>query len=375
MKSLRRIAAIAFKEFKQLSRDRMTFGMIVMIPVIQLMLFGYAINTNVRDIPAAVVDFSNSQHSRSITQAMQASQVIKFVDAYHDVESAEKALTRGDVRAVLLIPHDLAQRAASWTQTDSKAHRPLAQWLVDGSDTMIARALSQFRQMPAQALIGRVQRSNRQATAIEVALYFNPEQRTAVNIVPGIVAIILTMTMVMFTSAAIVRERERGNLEFLIATPVHPLELMLGKIAPYIVAGLIQTTLILTLGRYVFNVHIVGDLLTLALASLLFIFANLSLGLLFSTIAQAQLQAMQMTIFVMLPSILLSGFMFPYEGMPAAAQAIAEVLPATHFMRMVRGIVLRDAAFTDLDDDAVWLALFTFAMLVLSAMRFKKRLD
>jgi ABC-2 type transport system permease protein len=306
---------------------------------------------------------------------MQASQVIKFVDAYHDVESAEKALTRGDVRAVLLIPHDLAQRAASWTQTDSKAHRPLAQWLVDGSDTMIARALSQFRQMPAQALIGRVQRSNRQATAIEVALYFNPEQRTAVNIVPGIVAIILTMTMVMFTSAAIVRERERGNLEFLIATPVHPLELMLGKIAPYIVAGLIQTTLILTLGRYVFNVHIVGDLLTLALASLLFIFANLSLGLLFSTIAQAQLQAMQMTIFVMLPSILLSGFMFPYEGMPAAAQAIAEVLPATHFMRMVRGIVLRDAAFTDLDDDAVWLALFTFAMLVLSAMRFKKRLD
>jgi ABC-2 type transport system permease protein len=150
---------------------------------------------------------------------------------------------------------------------------------------------------------------------------------------------------------------------------------MLGKIAPYIVAGLIQTTLILTLGRYVFNVHIVGDLLTLALASLLFIFANLSLGLLFSTIAQAQLQAMQMTIFVMLPSILLSGFMFPYEGMPAAAQAIAEVLPATHFMRMVRGIVLRDAAFTDLDDDAVWLALFTFAMLVLSAMRFKKRLD
>jgi ABC-2 type transport system permease protein len=359
-----RIKAIMIKEIRQLSRDRITFGMVVMIPLIQLLLFGYAINTDVRDIPIAVVDQSESAVGRMITESVKATQVITVKAAYATVGEAEQAITAGEVRGALVLPSDLAQRIAQ--------HRTVGQWLVDGSDTMVSAALLQLRDMPLQELVNYEPAG---PSTFEVALFFNPERRSAVNIVPGLLGVILTMTMILFTSAAIVRERERGNLELLITTPVHSLELMVAKIIPYIFVGLLQVCIILGLGHYIFAVPINGALTQILFGTLLFISASLTLGLLISTVAQTQLQAMQMTIFILLPSILLSGFMFPYEAMPVAAQWISEILPATHFMRMIRGIVLRGADLMDLWRDALWLFVFTVIGIIVASMRFKKSLD
>jgi ABC-2 type transport system permease protein len=269
------------------------------------------------------------------------------------------------VHAVLVIPEDFGQRLQD--------QRPIAQWLIDGSDTMVSNALLALQQMPFNSGF-ETQLAARKNT-FEVALFFNPERRSAVNIVPGLVAIVLTMTMVMFTSAALVRERERGNLELLITTPVRSSEIMIGKIVPYIFVGLIQVAIILGLGHVIFDVPINGRLDQLVLGVFAFISASLTLGLLVSTIAKTQLQAMQLTVFLLIPSILLSGFMFPYEGMPDAAQWIAEALPATHFIRMVRAIVLRGATLMDLLPDLWWLMGFTVVGVIAAASRFKKRLD
>jgi len=380
MKSLSRIKAIFFKELIQLRRDRMTFGMIVMIPLIQLLLFGYAINTNIRHIPVGVVDFSNTGLSRVLVQTIGATQVVDFVDQFTDIDSAQNAIANNQIRAVLIIPNDIAKRLArhpvlgfgSPSSTDELTSRPVAQWLVDGSDTVIAGAIKSLRSMPLVELLDKP--ANRKMPTFEVTLLYNPEQRTAVNIVPGLVAIILTMTMIMFTSAAIVRERERGNLEMLITTPVRSIELMIGKIIPYLFIGSIQVLIILGLGHYLFLVPINGSLLQLAGATLLFITASLTIGLIISTIAKNQLQSMQMTVFILLPSILLSGFMFPYEGMPKFAQYIAEALPATHFLRLIRGVVLRDVEIVNMAPDVSWLALFTIVGLIIASLRFKKRL-
>ncbi|AXQ15511.1 ABC transporter [Shewanella algae] len=372
-----RILAIMLKELRQLSRDRMTFGMIVMIPLVQLLLFGYAINTDARHLPAGLVDMSASSYSRALVQAVKATQVVDFKAKYASIEQAEVAITSGEVRAVLYLPADLNARlvnhpAFDRRQSDSQLTRPVAQWLVDGSDTVIAAAIRSLRSMPLDEVAGFS--SQNRVPSFEVVQYFNPEQRTVVNIVPGLLAVILTMTMIMFTSAAIVREREQGNMEFLITTPVKPMELMVGKIIPYVLVGLIQVSIILSVGHFLFGVPVRGGLDSLLLASLLFIFASLSLGLVISTIAKTQLQAMQLTVFILLPSILLSGFMFPYEAMPIAAQWIAEALPATHFMRMVRAIVLREADILMLAKDAFWLGAFTLGGVLLASLRFRKRL-
>ena len=381
MNSIRRIQAIFIKELMQLKRDRLTFGMVIMIPLIQLMLFGFAINTNVRNIPVGVVDQSQSAISRVLIQTISATQVVDFIAHYQNIPEAQKAIAHSDVKAILIIPKDVAQRIvrhsaagfSSPASSDQETSRPIAQWLVDGSDTMIAGAIKSLRQMPLSELLDKP--TNRRTATFEVALLYNPEQRTVVNIVPGLVGIILTMTMIMFTSAAIVRERERGNLEMLITTPVRSFELMLGKIIPYIFIGLVQVMIILGLGYIVFSVPINGSLLQLTGATLLFISASLVLGLMISTFATNQLQATQMTIFILLPSILLSGFMFPYDGMPRLAQYIAEILPATHFMRLIRGVVLRDVDFIDMRFDVYWLMIFTVVGLVVSSLRFKKNLD
>ncbi len=381
MNILIRIYAIFSKELIQLKRDRMMFGMVVVIPLIQLMLFGFAINTNVRHIPVGVVDYSQTGLSRVLIQTISATQVVKFTEQYTTVQQAEAAIASAQIRAVLVIPKDVSQRvvrhrsigSGSPASSDEETSRPIAQWVVDGSDTMISAAVKSLRNMPLAELLSKP--VNRSTPTFEVTLLYNPEQRTAVNVVPGLVAIILTMTMIMFTSAAIVRESERGNLEMLITTPVRPLELMIGKIIPYIFIGALQVVIILGLGKAVFNVPINGSLWQLAAATLLFITASLSLGLVISTIASNQLQAMQMTLFVLLPSILLSGFMFPYEGMPEVAQYIAEALPATHFMRLIRGVVLRDVQIIHMTFDVYWLILFTFAGLTVASLRFKKSLD
>jgi len=367
--SLQRIYAIMVKELRQLSRDRPTFGMIVMIPLIQLLLFGFAINTNVRNLPVALVDNSHSEIARTIIADLKATQVVRFVKDYATSQEAVNALTRGDVRAALIIPKDLAQRLDD--------ERPLAQWIIDGSDTMVGNAIFGLKNMPLNTLNSRALAGsyNIHKSTFEMTLFYNPERRSAINIVPGLVAIILTMTMVLFTSAALVRERERGNLELLITTPIKPMELMIGKIVPYVFVGLIQMSIILGLGHLIFDVPISGRIDQLLLAALVFISASLTLGMLISTVAKTQLQAMQLTVFLLIPSILLSGFMFPYEGMPRLAQWIAEVLPATHFIRLIRGIVLRAATLIDLWPDLLWLLGFTVIGLLVAAKRFKKRLD
>ena len=363
--SLQRIGAIVFKELRQLTRDRPTFGMIVMVPLIQLLLFGFAINTNVRDLPVGVVDLSHTQTARALISDLTATQVVSFTETYQTPKQAEDAIRRGHVHAALVIPEDFGQRLQD--------QRPIAQWLIDGSDTMVGNALLALQQMPFAS--GFEAQPIARKNSFEIALFFNPERRSAVNIVPGLVAIVLTMTMVMFTSAALVRERERGNLELLITTPVRSSEIMIGKIVPYVFVGLIQVTIILGLGHVIFDVPINGRLDQLVLGVFAFISASLTLGLLVSTIAKTQLQAMQLTVFLLIPSILLSGFMFPYEGMPDAAQWIAEALPATHFIRMVRAIVLRGATLEDLQPDLWWLIGFTVFGVIAAASRFKKRLD
>lgn len=370
MKSWLRIKAIIYKEFLQLSRDRMTFGMIIMIPLVQLTLFGYAINTNIRHIPVGVVDHSQSQTGRLITDTIEATQVVDIQKHYLTAKEGQYAIQSGAVKAVLVIPYDVNARLVQG--------RILGQWLVDGSDSMISAAILGLQNMPFSLFEKTTNMPagiNQSSKSFEVALFYNPARRTPINIVPGLLGIILSMTMVLFTSIAIVREREQGNLELLITTPVRPLELMIAKIIPYIFVGLIQMVIILGLGHLLFKVPINGSLLQIFLGTLLFIAASLTLGLIISTISKTQLQAMQLTLFILLPSILLSGFMFPFEGMPVPAQWIAQALPATHFMQIIRGIVLRAADLADLWKDTLWLVCFTIIGIIVAAKRFKKSLD
>jgi ABC-2 type transport system permease protein len=250
------------------------------------------------------------------------------------------------------------------------------QILVDGSDTVVQGAAAQLAQMPLDSSIRAAPRQAASGSGqISVVSFYNPQRRSAINIVPGLIGVILTMTMVLFTGVAIVRERERGNMELLIATPISRAELMVGKVAPYVVIGLLQTSVVLALGTWIFGVPIAGSLLDVYAAAMLLIVANLSLGLLISTRAQSQFQAMQMTFFIFLPSILLSGFMFPFAGMPAVAQWIAEVLPLTHFLRLIRGIMLRGASLPELWPDALALVAFIGVMMTTAILRFHKRLD
>ena len=368
MSSLGLISAVSAKEFAQMSRDRMTFGMIVMIPLVQLLLFGYAINSVVRDIPIAVVDLSGSAAARVITEQVRVTQVVDIVASYETPQQAEAAVVAGQVRAALVFPENLTERIAGG--------ETVAQWLVDASDTMVSSALLSLRAMPLHLEAGAPPGAYLPSVpSFELALLFNPERRSAVNIVPGLTAIVLTMTMILFTSLALVRERERGNMELLITTPVLPMELMVGKLLPYVLVGLVQVGIILGLGHLVFRVPFAGDLASLAIITLAFIAASLTLGLLISTIARTQLQSMQMTVFVLLPSILLSGFMFPYDAMPEPAQYIAEAFPATHFIRLVRGVVLRGAGAGQMLPDIGWLLAFTVVMLTVATLRFRKSLD
>ena len=371
MLSAKRIKAILFKEFKQLQRDRITFAMIAVIPLIQLTLFGYAINTDVRHVPSGVVDYSQTSYSRQFIQDLEASEVVLFKHHYASAREAEYAISRGEVNAVLIIPDDFIRRIAD--KTLQLSQRSVAQWITDSSDPLLSGAVNALQAMPISLRHNTASIQN--ANTFTFVNYYNPERKTAINIVPGLVAVILTMTMIMFTSAAIVREREHGNMEFLINTPVRPIELMLGKIIPYVAVGFFQMFVILGLGNLMFGVPFSKDIFSLCIITFSFVLASLSLGLLISTRAQTQLQAMQMTVFILLPSILLSGFMFPYDAMPTPAQWIAEVLPATHYVRMMRAVVLRETPWYLLQPDLVALWIFSGVGLVAATMRFKKRLD
>jgi ABC-2 type transport system permease protein len=354
--NLRRLWAIVLKELRQLRRDRLTLGMVIGIPILQLLLFGFAINLDVRRLPAAIADESATSGSRAFVQDLLATGVIEPVATARSPDELMTLLRRGEISVGVAVPRDFERRRLEG--------REAVQILVDGSDSVVLGVARQLSQYGAPV-----------ATGIGVVGFYNPDRRSAVNIVPGLIGVILTLTMVLFTAVAIVRERERGNMELLITTPITRAELMIGKVLPYIALGLIQTTVVVALGLWIFQVPIRGSLLDVYLAALLLIAANLSLGLLISTRARSQFQAMQMTFFVFLPSILLSGFMFPFAGMPTFAQWIAEVLPLTHFIRLIRGVMLRGADLGELWHDVAALGAFTTVMMTVAILKFRKRLD
>jgi len=366
MKSLSRISAIIKKEVRQLGRDRLTFGMVIGLPVIQMLLFGYAINTDVRNLRTAIANQADTHLSRQFVAELRETQVVDIVESVATAGDLDDLLRRGKVSIGVLIPIDFDRRV-------SDQSRAAVQLLVDGSDPTILGVANQLRTMPfgfdaaGSALASQ--------SIIEVRPYYNPERRTPVNIIPGLMGVILTMTMILFTAVAIVRERERGNLELLINTPLSSAELMIGKVVPYIIIGMLQLALILGVGQFLFDVPVRGSVVDLYLAASAFVAANLALGLLISTAAKTQFQAMQMMVFILLPSILLSGFMFPFDGMPKFAQYIGEILPNTHFIRLTRGIMLRDASLSELTPDLFYLIGFTIVAMMVAAARFTKRLD
>lgn len=363
MRTLRRMAAIVRKEGKHLLRDRLTIGMIAGIPVMQIVLFGYAINTDVRHLTAGVADQSNTQMARDLVQDAEQTQIADVRYRVATPEELEALLRGGEIQVGFFIPPDFERRL-------QQPDRPAGQLLVDGADPVVLGAIRPLTELPVPG-----SQSQAPSDTFELRAFYNPERRSAVNIVPALIGAILTMTMMLFTAVAIVRERERGNLELLITTPVRTLELMTAKVLPYIGIGLIQVTLILGIGMLLFDVPVRGSMLDLYVASLLFITASLSLGLMISNMVATQFQAMQLTMFIFLPSILLSGFMFPFEGMPEPAQWFAEIFPLTHFVRLIRGIVLRGAGLGELAQELWALAAFISIMMTLAVSRFRKRLD
>lgn len=371
-----RFLAIAWKELIQLRRDRPTLAMMVGLPVMQLLLFGYAINTDVRHIPTVIYDQDHSAESRDMVQRLKATGFYDIVGHVRSYAETQDAMRSGRARVSLVVPVDFSESIHGGRPTS-------LQLVVDGSDPQtVASAINTAASLSAQRsleiMVGRLSKSALGVSvtplSLEPVTWYNPELRTATYVVPGLVGVILTMTMIMLTAMAIARERERGTLEQLIVSPVRRIELIAGKIVPYVAIGYVQMSLILLVGRLVFDVPLVGSLgLLYGLASV-FIAANLSLGLFFSTIATTQQQAMQMSFFFMLPNILLSGFMFPFEAMPRPAQWLSQALPLTHFMRIVRGITLKGATFSDAAPELVWLFGILAVLVTLAALRFSKKL-
>jgi ABC-2 type transport system permease protein len=373
--SVSRWWGIVLKEFLQLRRDRITFGMIVGIPIVQLLLFGYAINTEPKHLPTAVVIADHSEFTRSFLAAMQSSSYFHFVAELPTEAAARAALARGDVKFVVNIPADFTRRLL-------RGERPAVLIEADATDPAAAgAALASVSQLAASVakkdLGGALAALGGGEAPFEVRVHrhYNPEGLTQHNIVPGLMGVILAMTMVMMTGLAMTRERERGTMENLLAMPARPLEVMTGKIVPYVFIGLIQSTIILLAARYLFNVPFVGSIAVLYVVALLFICANLTVGITLSSLAQNQLQAMQLTFFYFLPSILLSGFMFPFEGMPRWAQAIGAVIPTTYFMRSVRGILLKGNDWVDLWPHIWPMLLFTTVVLSIALRFYRKTLD
>jgi len=367
--------SIVLKEFLQLRRDRVTFAMIVGVPIVQLALFGFAINTDPKHLPTAVIAAEASPFTRSFVAAMRNSAYFDIVETLPDEAAGRRALARGDVLFVLSVPADFSRRLL-------RGERPSLLVEADATDPVATAsalgALSGLAQAVADKdLSGPLAHLNGRPAAFGVVLHrlYNPEGITQYNVVPGLIGVILTMTMVMMTGLAITRERERGTMENLLATPVRPLEVMTGKIVPYVFIGLIQVSIILAAARFVFAVPFVGSLPAIYLAALLFIAANLTVGITLSSLAQNQLQAMQLAVFYFLPNILLSGFMFPFAGMPAWAQAIGNLLPLTYFNRLVRGILLKGDGWADLWPSVWPVALFTVVVMGVALRFYRRTLD
>lgn len=373
--SLRRVWAILVKEFLQMRRDRLTLGMVVVVPLMQLFMFGFAINLNPKDLPAAIVINDPGPFARSIVAALQNSTYFDIIAQTNDPKQARQLLQRGKVVFVVEIPPNFSRDIVRGTRPDLLIE-------ADATDPAAGSfALAAFNTLAASALrddlVGPLAARAQGPPPFNTVshLLYNPESNTQYNIVPGLLAIILTMTMVLMTCLALTRERERGTYENLIAMPATPLEIMLGKITPNIAVGAVQSAIILLLARFMFHVPMSGSLGLLGAALAIYVVANLAVGYVFSTVAQNQLQAMQMTTFFLLPAILLSGFAFPFMGMPVWAQWIGEVLPATHFLRIIRGILLKDNGLLEIWPDIWPLLLFTLVMGTIALLRFRRTLD
>lgn len=391
-RSARRVLAMAQKELRQLGRDRLTLGFVVGIPALQLTLFGYAINLDVRHIPTAVLDRAGSALSRQLVAELANTQTFDVRQVIRTEQAGVRLLERGRVGAIVVIPPDLDRRLYRGRGAEisilADASNPTVASAVslagEGLAADLARRFQPFR--TASGVTTRLTPHERgrfdvqpelirpDVIRIAVLPFYNPERRTPVFIVPGLVGVILTMTMMLMTALAVVRERERGTFEFLIATPVRSGEVMLGKILPYLLVGAVQVSLVLALGWALFDVPVQGSLLDLAIASTPFLAAMLAMGLVVSSLSRTQFQATQMSFFFFLPSMLLSGFMFPFEAMPEPAQWIGQVLPLTHYLRIVRGILLKGATLDVLLGEVAAIVAFMAGALAVATALFRKRL-
>jgi ABC-2 type transport system permease protein len=367
----RKTWAMLVKEFIQLRRDRVSFAMIILIPLVQLMLFGYAINTMPRNLPTAVLMQERTDLSRSILAALENTKFFKVTQLPHTEAEVDQLLASGTVLFAVEIP-------ANFERSVRRGDKPAMLVIADATDPVasgtalgalgevLQMALSHDRDVPDKAVM---------PFEIRTHSRYNPAGVTQLNIVPGLVGTILTMTMLIFTALSVTREIERGTMESLLSMPITPFEIMLGKIVPYILVGFVQASLIIGIGVFLFGVPVVGNLATLAALSTLFIATNLSIGYTFSTVAQNQLQAMQMSMMFFLPNILLSGFMFPFAGMPVWAQYIGEALPLTHFLRIVRAIMLKGSNLSDLRYDAIAMFVLMLVAMTIAVTRFRRTLD
>jgi ABC-2 type transport system permease protein len=370
-----RVWAIVVKEILQLRRDRITFATMIFIPLVQLLLFGFAINTNPRHLPTAVLVRDDSAFARSFLSAMRVSDYFDIRVVAQGESDLDRLILSGQVQFGVEIP-------AHFGRDLMRGERPALLVVADATDPsatggavaalegLSSRVFDRELTGAAASLAGKPQ-----PYEVRVHRRFNPAGETRLNIVPGLMGTILTLTMLIFTALSVTREIERGTMESLLAMPIRPVEIMLGKIAPYVMVGALQSALILGAARVLFGVPIIGSLPLLVLLTMLFILANLSVGYTFSTIATNQLQAMQMSFFFFLPNILLSGFMFPFRGMPDWAQAVGEVLPLTHFLRIIRGIMLKGASFADLQTDVLAMGAFTLVAMGIAVARFRQTLD
>ncbi len=370
-----RLWAIVVKETLQLKRDRLTFAMMFGVPIMQLLLFGYAIDTDPHNLPTAVISADDSTITRTVLSALRTTGYMNFTHRPRSEAEANELLQRGEVQFVVTIPSDFTRRLVRGERAqiniDADATDPMA-----ATNPLVA-AQPAIEQALARDFVGPLASLRPASDSIEVVLQrrYNPEGKARLNIVPGLLAVILTMTLVMMTALAVTRERERGTMENLLAMPVRPVEVMIGKILPYIGLGSVQVVVILIASKLLFDVGVAGSLALLGFGTALFITVNLAIGFTISTLTQNQLQAMQASVFVLLPSILLSGFMFPFRGMPVWAQYLGEALPATHFMRIVRGVMLKGAAFGDVAAELLAIVAILLVVSALAISRYKVTLD
>jgi ABC-2 type transport system permease protein len=367
----RKTWAMLVKEFIQLKRDRVSFAMIIMIPLVQLMLFGYAINTNPRNLPTAVLMQESTDLSRSILAALENTKYFRVTQLPHSEAEVDELLASGTVLFAIEIP-------ARFERSVRRGDKPAMLVIADATDPVASgTALGTLNMVLQTALSHDRAVPDKPTMPFEIRTHarYNPAAVTALNIVPGLVGTILTLTMLIFTALSVTREIERGTMENLLSMPITPVEIMLGKIIPYVLVGFVQAALIIGIGVTLFGVPIVGSLAMLAALSTLFIATNLSIGYTFSTVAQNQLQAMQMSMMFFLPNILLSGFIFPFAGMPIWAQWIGETLPLTHYIRIIRSIMLKGSNLSDLRYDAIAMSVLMLIAMTIAVTRFRRTLD